>query len=160
MYPRLYLHTDPAATIVAAARAANDGMPDYACGLLEAALGGSLEGLTVVVLGASYRGGVKETAVSGVFPVVHSLAARGAQALVHDPMHSDAELLRLGLVPYAQGIRVDAAVLQADHEEYRDWTSADLPGVRVLLDGRNVTRADRWPGVTRLIIGKPDVNPE
>ncbi len=58
--------------------------------------GGSLAGRTVVVLGAAYRGEVKETAVSGVFPVVRDLTARGATAYVHDPLFTDAELQRLG----------------------------------------------------------------
>ncbi|HPZ51037.1 MAG TPA: nucleotide sugar dehydrogenase, partial [Propionibacteriaceae bacterium] len=54
VYPRLYLYTDPDATIVRAAREANMTMPEYMIGLAEGALGG-LAGKTVVVLGASYR---------------------------------------------------------------------------------------------------------
>src|SRR5690606_29117935 len=72
VYPRLYLWTDPAATVVSAARAANAGMPDYTIGLLEGAYG-DLTGANVVVLGAAYRGGVKETAFSGVFGAVKAL---------------------------------------------------------------------------------------
>ena len=60
------------ATIVEAARLANAAMPSYAAGLLDGALGG-LAGARVVVLGAAYRGGVKETAFSGVFPLVAAL---------------------------------------------------------------------------------------
>lgn len=155
VYPRLYLHNDPDATVVAAARQANEAMPEYGCGLLSAAFGGSLAGRTVVVLGASYRGGVKETAVSGVFPLVAGLQRRGAEVLVHDPLFTDEELRRLGFRPYGPGTTVDAAILQADHAEYREWTSADLPGITVLLDGRNVTSAAAWPGVTRLVLGAP-----
>lgn len=155
VYPRLYLHNDPDATVVAAARKANEAMPEYGCELLSAAFGGSLAGRTVVVLGVSYRGGVKETAVSGAFPVVAGLERRGADVLVHDPLFSDDELRGLGLRPYEPGSPVDAAVLQADHAEYRGWTSADLPAITVLLDGRNVTRAAAWPGVTRLVLGNP-----
>ena len=66
VYPRLYLWNDPDATVVRAAREANAGMPDYTIGLLEGAHG-DLAGQTVGVLGAAYRGGVKETAFSGVF---------------------------------------------------------------------------------------------
>ena len=136
-----------------AARKANEGMPRYACGLLAAAFGGSLARKTVVVLGAAYRGGVKETAVSGVFPVVKELARRRAHAVVHDPLYTAEELDALGLEPWVPGTRVDAAILQADHAVYRDWSSAELPGIRVLLDGRNATTAEQWPGVTRLVIG-------
>lgn len=153
VYPRLYLHNDPEATVVQAARLANETMPGYACDLVQAALEGSLAGRTVVVLGAAYRGEVKETAVSGVFPVVRDLTARGATAYVHDPLFTDEELLRLGLTPYPAGTAVDAAILQADHAIYNEWGPADLPGITVLMDGRNVTDPANWPGVTRLVIG-------
>jgi nucleotide sugar dehydrogenase len=152
VYPRLYLYNDPAATVVRAAREANAAMPAYAVGLLADALG-SLEGLRVVVLGASYRGRVKETAFSGVFPTVAELRRRGAEALVHDPMFTDDELAAYGFTPYHLGEPVDAAVVQADHPEYRAIGPADLPGVRALLDGRNATDAARWEGVRRIVIG-------
>lgn len=152
VYPRLYLYNDPAATVVRAAREANAAMPAYAVGLLADALG-SLEGLRVVVLGASYRGRVKETAFSGVFPTVAELRRRGAEALVHDPMFTDDELAAHGFTPYHLGEPVDAAVVQADHPEYRAIGPADLPGVRALLDGRNATDAARWEGVRRIVIG-------
>ncbi len=96
VYPRFYLWNDPDATVVRAAREANAAMPEYAVGLLDG-LVGDLAGVQVAVLGAAYRGGVKETAFSGVFPVVAALRARGAQVRVHDPLFTDAELAALGL---------------------------------------------------------------
>ena len=152
VYPRLYLWNDPKATIVAAARAANAGMPDYTIGMLEGAYG-SLSGARVVVLGAAYRGGVKETAFSGVFPAVAALEARGATVTVHDPLYTDEELARLGLTAYHLGEPVDAAVVQANHAEYRDLRPADLPGIRVFVDGRRLTDAANWEGVTHRVIG-------
>jgi nucleotide sugar dehydrogenase len=154
VYPRLYLWNDPSATVVRAARAANAGMPDYTIGLLEGAHG-DLTGARVVVLGAAYRGGVKETAFSGVFAAVESLRARGATALVHDPMYTDEELQALGFEPYHLGEKVDAAVVQADHREYAQLGPDDLPGLRTFVDGRRVSSADRWPGITYRVIGKP-----
>ena len=152
VYPRLYLYTDPEATIVRTAREANMTMPAYAVGLAEGALGG-LSGSRVVVLGASYRGRVKETAFSGVFPAVEGLSARGAEVLVHDPMFTDDELARYGFTVYHLGDPVDAAILQADHPEYLALTPADLPGVRAFVDGRGVIDAANWPGVTFLRLG-------
>lgn len=153
VYPRLYLFNDPNATIVNAARAANAAMPQYTVGLLEGAHG-SLSGQRVVVLGASYRGGVKETAFSGVFPTVKELAVRGAVVTVHDPWYSDEELAALGFRAHSMGDEVDAAVIQADHAEYRSIGPRDLPGVRTLIDGRNVTDPGSWPGVTHRVIGR------
>jgi UDP-N-acetyl-D-mannosaminuronate dehydrogenase len=126
-------------------------MPAYAVDLLAAALE-DLAGLGVLVLGASYRGGVKETAFSGVFPTVEELRRRGAVPYVSDPMYTGAELARLGL-PAWNGEPVGAAIVQADHAEYRTLTGADLPGVRVLVDGRRVTDPQRLAGIRRLVIG-------
>ncbi|TCN39265.1 nucleotide sugar dehydrogenase [Kribbella orskensis] len=153
VYPRLYLWTDPEATVVRAAREANLGMPDYTIGLLEGAYG-DLAGVRVVVLGAAYRGAVKETAFSGVFPTVEALEARGAEVFVHDPMYTDEELHRLGFAPFHLGEAVDAAVLQADHPEYKELTPAELAGIKVLVDGRDSTDPARWAGVRRIVIGR------
>ncbi|MBM7830024.1 nucleotide sugar dehydrogenase [Agromyces cerinus] len=153
VYPRLYLWNDPDATVVRAAREANLAMPDYAVGMLEGAFG-DLAGARVVVLGAAYRGGVKETAFSGVFDTVASLKARGAHVLVHDPLYTDEELAGYGFTPYHLGETVDAAIVQADHAEYRDLGPADLPGVRAFIDGRRVSSPDVWGDVVYRVIGR------
>ena len=152
IYPRLYLHNDPSATVVRSARAANAAMPEYTVGLLETAYG-DLKGARVVVLGAAYRGGVKETAFSGVFPTVDALESRGALVSVHDPLYSDDELAALKLTAYHQGDAVDAAVVQTDHADYKLLRAADLPGIKVLVDGRRVTSPDDWAGVTHRTVG-------
>ena len=154
VYPRLYLWNDPDATIVRAAREANAGMPEFTIGLLEGAHG-ELGGQRVVVLGAAYRGGVKEVAFSGIFPAVEALKARGATVVVQDPMFTDEELTALGFDPYHLGEPVDAAVVQANHAEYRDLAPEQLPGIRTFIDGRRVSSASQWPGVTYRVIGTP-----
>jgi nucleotide sugar dehydrogenase len=157
VYPRLYLSTDPDATVVRTAREANAAMPAYAVARAQSLLG-SLQGLRVLVLGASYRGRVKETAFSGVFATVAALREAGAHVLVHDPMYTPEELSAHGWEPYdwtpgTPGEPVDVAIVQADHPEYADLSAADLPGLRLLLDGRRVTDPDRFTGVPRLTIG-------
>ncbi|MCT9078190.1 nucleotide sugar dehydrogenase [Streptomyces fulvoviolaceus] len=151
VYPRMYLWNDPSATVVRAAREANVAMPSYAVDLLAAAYG-DLAGAGVLVLGAAYRGDVREIAVSGVFPTVEELTARGAIPYVSDPMYSAEELAAHGLVPH-RGEVVTAAILQADHAAYRELSAADFPGVRVLVDGRRTTDPARWAGVRRIVIG-------
>ncbi|MFI0873684.1 nucleotide sugar dehydrogenase [Streptomyces parvus] len=151
VYPRMYLWNDPEATVVRAAREANAAMPAYAVDLLAAAYG-DLNGVGVLVLGAAYRGGVKETAFSGVFGVVEALRARGAVPFVSDPLYGPDELRAQGLVPH-EGQTVTAAIVQADHPEYRELSADALPDVRVLVDGRRTTDPARWPGVRRVVIG-------
>ena len=155
VYPRFYLEGDPDAALPAAARAVNDAMPAYAAERLEKALGG-LQGARVLVLGAAYRGGVKETAFSGVFGVSKALEALGASALVSDPLYSDEELTALGLTPW-DGEAIDAAIVQADHAEYAKLSAADLPGARIVLDGRGVLDAASLAaaGIAVELIGRP-----
>ena len=152
VYPRLYLSTDPDASIVRTARQSNAAMPAHVVARAAEVLG-DLSGLKAVVLGASYRGRVKETAFSGVFATVDALRERGAAVAVHDPMYTDDELAAFGWEPYHLGEGVDLAIVQADHPEYAGLTPADLPGLRLLFDGRRVTDAAAWNGTPRLVIG-------
>jgi len=128
-------------------------MPAYTVGLAKGAYG-DLAGAHAVVLGASYRGGVKETAFSGVFPTVDALKAEGATVRVHDPMYTDGELRALGFEPYRFGTEVDLAILQADHAEYYDLSREDVPGVKVVVDGRRVIDAARFPDAMVIVVGK------
>ncbi len=155
IYPRLYLWTDPGASVVEAAREANAAMPAHAVDLAETAAG-TLEGKRVAVLGASYRGGVKETAFSGVFPVVAALQARDAHVAVHDPLYSDDELVGLGFTPYHLGEEVDVVIVHTDHAAYRGLEPSDVPGVAVIVDGRRSLDADAFTGTTFVVIGKGD----
>jgi nucleotide sugar dehydrogenase len=152
VYPRLYLSTDPDADIVRTARDYNETMPAYVVERVEQTIG-DLDGQRVVVLGASYRGGVKETAVSGVFPTVEELRRRGAVVTVHDPLFSGEELERYGFAAHTLGDPVDIAILQADHTDYLELGPADFPEIKLFADGRNVTDPARWTGVPRLVIG-------
>jgi nucleotide sugar dehydrogenase len=153
IYPRFYLWNDPAATVVSAARSANAAMPAHVVNTL-AKIHGDLKGQKVAVLGAAYRGGVKETAFSGVFPTVAALKELGAVVMVHDPMYTDDELAHYGFTPYHYGNAVDAAIVQADHVQYRDLSPNDLPGVRTILDGRGVTDEAKWASVRYHVVGR------
>ncbi len=153
VYPRLYLWTDPDASIVETARLANEAMPAYAVELAEKALG-SLAGRKAVVLGASYRGGVKESAKSGVFPVVEALRGGGADVSVHDPMFSDEELARLGFDAHHMGEPADLVIVHTDHAQYRSLSAADVPGVQVVVDGRRMLDPAKFSETTLITLGK------
>jgi len=152
IYPRFYLWNHPEATVVRAAREANATMPAHAVGMLAGALG-SLKDKTVAVLGISYRGGVKESAFSGIFPTVTALKAAGANVLVHDPMYTDEEIIGYGFTPFSMGSKVEGLILQADHSEYKELTSASFPGVKAVIDGRRTMNPSNFPGVDFRVIG-------
>ncbi len=153
VYPRLYLHNDPDATVVRAAREANVRMPTHAVDMLETAYG-DLQQARVAILGAAYRNNVKETAFSGVFPLEAELRARGAIVSVHDPLYDADELRALGFTPHVLGTPIDAAVLHTDHADYAHLVADDLPGARVLVDGRDIVSD---PGVAEAVVtlGRP-----
>ena len=142
VYPRFYLAGDPNAQLPAAARAVNQMMPGYAVGLLQEALG-DLTGRTVLILGVSYRGDVKETAFSGAFPVRDELTRAGASVVASDPLYDESELAALGFTAW-DGRPVDGAIVQADHSEYRSLAPDALPGVRAVVDGRGVLGDPAW----------------
>ena len=152
IYPRFYLWNDPEATVVRSAREANAAMPAHAVKLLADNFG-DLTGKRVAVLGISYRGGVKESAFSGVFGVVTALKSRGAVVVVQDPMYTDAEIVGLGFEPYAIGQSVDAVILQADHKEYKSLTKVDFPGVQAVIDGRRTMDKANFADVIFRVIG-------
>jgi nucleotide sugar dehydrogenase len=157
VYP-YFLLNDPRAgdalTLVREARRANDAMAGYAVEALGAALGG-LRGRRVLVLGWAYRENVREDFLSTARKLVDALAEAGAIALVHDPLYRDEGLREMGLTPYAleEPGPVDAVVLQAYHDRYRELDLASLPGCRVVLDGRNVLDRARVEAAGMLYLG-------
>lgn len=152
VYPRLYLSTDPDAQTVRTARTLNASVPEKLVERAENLLG-SLQGVKAAVLGASYRAGVKETAFSGVFPVVEALRARGAEVAVHDAFYDAEELAGFGWDAYTPGEAADLVIVQTNHPEYKELSSADVPGVKLIVDGRNITTAENWTGTPRLVLG-------
>lgn len=154
VYPRLYLWGDPDATVVRAAREVNAAMPGEVAALAAREAGG-LAGKIVLILGAAYRGGVKETAFSGVFPLRDELEGLGARVLVHDPLYTDEELRSLGLTPHIGGLPVDVVILQTDHAEYQTWESTAALTPSLVIDGRAIIDPAHWPQsrVVRLGVG-------
>lgn len=153
IYPQMYLWGDPQANLVKVARNLNDSMPQKSVDRLEA-LHGSLENQTVVILGASYRGGgVKETAFSGVFPIASSLIKKGAKVTVYDSKYSADELSILGLSSHVLGTPVDAIIVQSDDTEFKSLTKEVFPSVRTVFDGRSILDKKLWPGVNFHVLG-------
>lgn len=157
VYPRLFLATATESILPVASRDVNEAVPAHNVARLERALG-TLDGMSILILGLAYRGGVKETAFSGAFPLAAELERRGATVTVHDPLFTDREIEGWGLRPADPGARHDAAIIQADHAEYRSLRPADLAGIRVLLDGRHITSAEDWTsaGIRHLQLGRPE----
>jgi len=141
VYPYLYAASAAVGTDLAlSARRLNDRMVDHAIEKIVAARGAPLTGARVLVLGITYRVGVKDTANSSAVALAEKLREGGATVLGSDPLLSDTELTGLGFLP----IRppgygpADVIVIQSLAPEFADLGWLDATGARVVLDGRNV----------------------
>jgi nucleotide sugar dehydrogenase len=154
VYPKFYLTGDPEARLVRTAREVNESVPARVVATIDSALGG-LDGAKVLVLGVSYRGGVKETAYSGAFALRGAIEAMGGEVVADDPLYTADELLSLGFQPW-KGESVDAAIVQADHDQYRALKPGDINGVRVVFDGRGILDRQNWEAseIVLMVIGQ------
>lgn len=159
VYPYFYANRTDNARVARLSREVNDSMAGHIVSRLDDALGG-LDGKTVAVFGWAYRENVKEDAFTVARRLVNDLEARGATVVVHDPLYTADELEQRGLTPYAPGsdTNVDAVVLQAVHQEYRDFDWGCVSGLKVLLDGRNALAPEERPdGIEWIGVGRGTV---
>jgi nucleotide sugar dehydrogenase len=163
VYPHFLLSRAPEMTLVDASRKANDGQVDRALATLEGELG-SLDGIEVLVLGLTYRHGVKELAYSRAIPLIEGLRSRGARVLAYDPLLDDGEIVGLGAVPWAWGSpapTVRAIVTQTGDPLFASMDPDWFPDLRVVFDGRNSLRSLTLPkSITYRGVGIPGSIPD
>jgi UDP-N-acetyl-D-glucosamine dehydrogenase len=138
VYPHFLFNNDPELRIPPLAREINESMGAFTVDAVEDRIG-SLDGQPVLVLGVAYRGDVREDAFSSAFRLRDELLAAGAQVYAHDPYFDDEHLAGLGFVPYDLDAPapVRVAILQAAHAVYTDLDPGRLPGLELMVDGRN-----------------------
>jgi len=157
VYPHFLLSRAPELTLVARSREVNDGQVGIALEAIGKALGG-LDGAPVLVLGLTYREGVKELAYSRAIALIEALRAAGAWVLAHDPLLTDDEIRALGAEPYGWGSHAEirAIVAQTADPRWRDLDPAWFAGLRIVVDGRNnLSQVALPPGVAYRGIGVP-----
>ena len=141
VYPYLYAASAPAeASVPLAARAINDGMVEYALARLATSLPGGLAKARVLVLGVTYRPGVKDISNSPALRLGDGLRRGGAEVLAADPLLSESELRALGFTP-AQApdfAKAEAVIVQSYAPEFEDLRWLTATGAKVVVDGRNV----------------------
>ena len=143
--------------LVRASRQINDAAVDDVVRALAAELGG-LRDASVLVLGLTYREGVKELAYSRALALIDRLAGEGARVSGWDPLLSADEIERCGAVPWAWGTPSDARaiVTQTADEAFARLDPRWVPDLEVVVDGRNSLRDVTYPdGITVLGIGVP-----
>jgi UDP-N-acetyl-D-mannosaminuronic acid dehydrogenase len=141
VYPHFLLSRAPEMELVALSRRVNDGQVDVAIRALRVQLG-SLDGVPVLLLGLTYREGVKELAYSRAIALIDRLASEGARVSAWDPLLSAEEVERCRAAPWAWGTRsgARAIVVQTADPAFRALDPRLFPDLEVLLDGRNSLR--------------------
>jgi UDP-N-acetyl-D-mannosaminuronic acid dehydrogenase len=140
VYP--YFIMSEKTSLIRTARKRNEMMPYHTVDLLEKMFkkrGMSLKGARVLLLGISFRKGVKEERFSPFFNVRDELKRRGALIYGYDPLYTQGEVEKYG-VTYSTDYDVDGIVILTDHSEFEnlDWKTMYSRGVRVVVDGRNM----------------------
>ncbi len=146
VYPHLLLSRAPGLRLVETAREVNDSQSDRAVAAIDATLGG-LAGVPVLVLGITYREGVKELAYSRAIPLIAALRAAGADVAAYDPLLDPGEIEALGARPWAWGTPgpFRAVVTQTGDRLFGTLDPAWFPDLAVVYDGRNSLRSLALP---------------
>ena len=155
VYPHLLLSRAPGLSLIETARRVNDGQVDRALAVLDPLVGG-LAGTPVLVLGITYREGVKELAYSRAIAVIAALQAAGARVSAYDPLLVDEEIRALGAEPWHWGEPgpFRAIVTQTADRAFAALEAAWFPDLRAVFDGRNSLRALALPaGVAYVGVG-------
>jgi nucleotide sugar dehydrogenase len=139
VYPQFYLWSSNQSKIVAAAREMNIQGPTRAIQQIEQAVG-NLRGLTIGVMGISYREGVKETAFSGSLELMKLLKERGAKVEGFDPLFTQSELKRFGF--NGEGIleNLEGVIIHNSDNLFREIDYSKLEKLRFVFDGRYILK--------------------
>jgi UDP-N-acetyl-D-mannosaminuronate dehydrogenase len=89
---------------------------------------------------------VREDAYSTARSLQEVLLNAGAKVTIEDPLYGSAELVGMGFAPGSiEGGGVDAVILNTAHPEFQDvdFASWRARGVKAVLDGRALWRADK-----------------
>jgi UDP-N-acetyl-D-mannosaminuronic acid dehydrogenase len=157
VYPHFLFAADDDLQLPPLARRINDGMAGWAVELIRRRIG-SLESVPVLVLGIAYRADVREDAFSSAFRLRDELLAAGARVLGHDPHFDPGHLRSLGFEPWDPDAPEPArvAIVQAGHAAYLEMDPRAIPGLELVVDGRNALDRERWTqaGVAHVGIGR------
>jgi UDP-N-acetyl-D-mannosaminuronic acid dehydrogenase len=143
-YPYFVMsRVDTPTPLLQTAREVNDSMPAFTAGIVERELaerGKPIDGSRVLVLGVTYRPGIKETRATPAGPLIADLKRRGADTFATDPLLDDETISSFGAEPLALSELAhsdpDAVVVVTPHEAFDDVEWDGFEDV-VVIDGRD-----------------------
>jgi UDPglucose 6-dehydrogenase len=129
-----------------------------------AALGGSLRGKTIAVLGLTFKPNTDDMREAPSIPLITALTDMGARVRAYDPVGMGQAKEVLGGIefcdgPYACADGADALVIVTEWEQFRALDFERLKAAMkqpVLVDLRNVYRPEDIEGFAYHGVGRPD----
>ena len=139
IYPHFYLWGDPTANLIKEARKLNKEMVAYCINDIQVQLG-NLTNLNILVLGVSYRNGVKESAYSGAFEIQKLLIEKNANPMFYDDLYQAEEIKNVGLRTFNGVLQdIDCVIIHNDSKFIEELFKKSLPRLRLIYFGRNIT---------------------
>lgn len=144
IYPYFIINTVQTKTeLLQVARKVNAEMALYTVKLAEDGLekvGMKLDNSNLLLLGLTYRGGVKETRKSPAISIINILKNKGAKVFAYDPLlQAEVEQFGAKYITLENTKDIDAVIIATDHKEFKeiDWNKLNLRH-KILIDGRQI----------------------
>ena len=164
VYPYFIMKTVRSDTsLLELSRRINDSMPQHVVSTLMKMLRSTgVKRPKVLVLGLTFRGGVRETRYSPALKIVELLNEEGVDVYAYDPLLGKEEVERCARARYMppDAFDGDAVLIAADHQEFKrlDWSSLGRRmRNKIVVDGRQVVdvKALRRMGFKCTRVGMP-----
>jgi UDPglucose 6-dehydrogenase len=135
--------------LITSAIASNESAHKRVADRVADALGGSLSGKTIAVLGLTFKANTDDTRESPAVAVIEHLIRGGAKVVAYDPMVAkfDLEGMSLADSALAAASGTDALVVLTEWAEFKSVESAEILTAmtgNVVVDTRNVLDQDNW----------------
>ena len=120
------------------------------------ALGGSLTGKTIAVLGLTFKANTDDTRESPSIAVIEQLVTRGAKVVAYDPMVTKFDLTGMNLADSATtaAAGADALVVLTEWPEFKSIDAKQILAAmvgKVVIDTRNVLDNKTWEAAGAII---------
>lgn len=135
--------------LINAAIASNEAAHKRVADRVMNALGGSLVGKTIAVLGLTFKADTDDTRESPAIAVIERLVGRGGKVIAYDPMVGVYELdgLRLADSAIAAATGANALVVLTEWAEFKEIDAKQIMAAmseKVVVDTRNVFNQKIW----------------
>ncbi len=135
--------------LIHTAREVNDHQPHIIAGLAARALGGSVKGKKIAILGLSYKPDVDDLRESPAVEIAHLLVKNGATVLAYEPFKPSAKFEGFNTVDSIGSVLTgcDAILLLVNHTQFKSLDPAQVSKQargKIIIDTVNGWDANKW----------------